>query len=118
MKPLLSLLTLAALGAFAGPVWAAAAPMVAPLVGLLADQPAPADALVWRVDSDDDDEGKGWRWFGGEDDDDEGCGDDDDEDEGGENCAKGAANPAPSGSVAPPKNGLFGNGAAPKAVTN
>lgn len=31
---------------------------------------------------------------------------------------KQAANPAPAGTVAPPANGLFGNGAPPVAVTN
>ncbi|MAB15296.1 MULTISPECIES: PepSY domain-containing protein [Parvibaculum] len=30
----------------------------------------------------------------------------------------GASNPAPSGSVAPPKNGLFGNGAPPRVQMN
>ncbi|SHM75591.1 hypothetical protein SAMN05443432_1154 [Roseovarius litoreus] len=31
---------------------------------------------------------------------------------------RGARNPAPAGSVAPPQNGLFGNGAAPKVQVN
>ena len=30
----------------------------------------------------------------------------------------GAGNPAPAGSVAPPQNGLFGNGAPPRVQTN
>lgn len=38
--------------------------------------------------------------------------DDDDDDRGG------ARNPAPAGSVAPPQNGLFGNGAAPQVQVN
>ena len=42
--------------------------------------------------------------------------DDDDDDCYGRNC--GAANPAPAGSVAPPSNGLFGDGAAPKVQVN
>lgn len=37
---------------------------------------------------------------------------DDDDDDGG------ARNPAPAGTVAPPKNGLFGDGAAPKVKVN
>jgi hypothetical protein len=43
--------------------------------------------------------------------------DDDDDDEGRGN-RNGAGNPAPAGSVAPPKNGLFGNGAAPQVQVN
>ncbi|RKT34770.1 hypothetical protein BXY70_0793 [Roseovarius halotolerans] len=31
---------------------------------------------------------------------------------------RGARNPAPAGTVAPPQNGLFGNGAAPKVQVN
>ena len=45
-------------------------------------------------------------------------GDDDDDDD--DDC-KGAGargNPAPAGTVAPPANGLFGNGKPPVAVTN
>ncbi len=38
--------------------------------------------------------------------------DDDDGDQGG------GANPAPAGTVAPPANGLFGNGVAPKVQVN
>ena len=48
-------------------------------------------------------------------DDDDDCEDDDDDD------CKGAGapgNPAPAGTVAPPANGLFGNGKPPVAVTN
>ena len=59
---------------------------------------------------DDHDENRRWRdgsrrGDGGEDDDEE----DDDDDRGG-----GARNPAPAGTVAPPQNGLFGNGAPPQ----
>lgn len=50
------------------------------------------------------------------------CGDDDDADEDGadeDGAGCGAAvPPAPSGSVAPPANGLFGSGAAPKVQIN
>lgn len=67
-------------------------------------------------DDDDHDEGKGWsrRKHREHDDDDDECegeGDDDDD------CGGGRGNPARAGTVAPPNNGLFGNGAAPKAVT-
>jgi hypothetical protein len=42
-------------------------------------------------------------------------GDDDDDDDG---AGRGAVNPAPAGSVTPPQNGLFGNGAAPQVQVN
>ena len=59
---------------------------------------------------------------GGDDDDGEDEGEDEDED-GGEDddddCAGGAGvNPAPSGPVPPPRNGLFGDGAAPTVRVN
>jgi hypothetical protein len=47
-----------------------------------------------------------------EDDDDDHDDDDDDDDR------SGARDPAPAGTVAPPQNGLFGNGAAPKVKVN
>ena len=40
--------------------------------------------------------------------------DDDDDDD----CRGGARNPAPAGTVAPPQNGLFGNGAPPQVQVN
>lgn len=66
-------------------------------------------------DDDDEEDDDGDRRTGArhEDDDDDDCDDDDDE-----ACAGGPRNPAPAGSTAPPANGLFGNGAPPKAVTN
>ncbi|WP_417674932.1 hypothetical protein [Roseibium sp.] len=42
--------------------------------------------------------------------------DDDDDDDDGRYGAR--ANPAPAGTVAPPQNGLFGNGAGPKVQVN
>lgn len=60
-------------------------------------------------DDDDDDHGDH-----DDDDEDEDC-DDDDGDEG--SCAMGAT-PAPAGTVSPPANGLFGNGAAPRVQVN
>jgi len=50
---------------------------------------------------------------GDDDDDDDDCDDDDDDD-----CRGGARNPAPAGTVAPPQNGLFGNGAPPQVKVN
>ena len=46
-----------------------------------------------------------------DDDDDEDCDDDDD-------CRGSAPNPAPAGTIAPPQNGLFGNGAPPQVQVN
>ena len=76
-------------------------------------------------DDDDDDDG-GWVRRGHDDDeDDEDCDDDDDEDDEDDEedddddaCIGALGNPAPAGTVAPPANGLFGNGAPPVAVTN
>lgn len=84
-----------------------------------------------RVSGDDDDDKAGWLRRGNDDDDDEDCDDDDDDeddddeddddDEGDDDddgCTGAKGNPAPAGTVAPPANGLFGNGAPPVAVTN
>ncbi len=62
-------------------------------------------------DDDDDSENHGSRRDHDDDDDDEDCDDDDD-------CGSGAPNPAPAGTVAPPQNGLFGNGAPPQVQVN
>ncbi|HHZ07235.1 MAG TPA: hypothetical protein GX405_00470 [Rhizobiales bacterium] len=57
------------------------------------------------------------RRFGrGDDDDDRDDDDDDDDDDNG--YRGGAGGPAPAGTVAPPNNGLFGSGAAPKVRVN
>ena len=63
-----------------------------------------------KARSDDDD-----RRYG-----DDGHGDDDDDDDDGDDGygRNASANPAPEGTVAPPANGLFGSGAAPKAKLN
>lgn len=68
--------------------------------------------LVFVRDDDDEDEDddRGER----DDDDDDECDEDDDDDE----CGTGALNSAPAGTVAPPQNGLFGNGAPPQAQMN
>lgn len=69
------------------------------------------DLGVVLASDDDDDRDHGRQLRRGDDDDDE---DDDDNDSRGGNVSA----PAPAGSVAPPNNGLFGNGAAPKAQMN
>ena len=59
-----------------------------------------------------DDDERGWsRLVGREEDDDE---EDEEEECDDDECNAGARNPAPAGSVAPPKNGLFGTGAPPQ----
>ena len=76
-------------------------------------------APLIRVSGDDDDDG--WVRRGHDDDDDEDCEDDDDaddDDDDDDSCIGALGNPAPAGTVAPPANGLFGNGAPPVAVTN
>ena len=90
---------------------------------LRVDQPRPAAFVGFPetgsmpvLVSDDDDgnrqHGRRLRHGGDDDDHDEGDGEDDDPHSGN------AAGPAPAGSVAPPQNGLFGSGAAPKVQVN
>lgn len=78
------------------------------------DRPVP----LIRASADDDDDDGGWMRGGQDDNDDGDCDDDDDDDEDDDGCADTPANPAPAGTVAPPANGLFGNGAPPVAVTD
>ncbi|WP_199257603.1 hypothetical protein [Paracoccus binzhouensis] len=88
-------------------------------VAALFDDAPQAMPLVLASDDDDDDDD---RWRDGsrrghdddDDDDDDDCDDDDDDDD----CRGGARNPAPAGTVAPPQNGLFGNGAPPQVQVN
>ena len=125
MKPLLSLLfATTALTLSVGLPAVAAIRATTEPPGLCA--PAACVAVVGDADQAmplvqvDDDHRKG-GWFGlwhdddDDEDDDDDCDDDDDDDD---ECGPRKANPAPAGTVAPPANGLFGNGAPPKAVTN
>ncbi|QIB33148.1 hypothetical protein [Ancylobacter pratisalsi] len=64
--------------------------------------------VVLASDDDDDDRDHGRQFRRGDDD------EDDEDDSRGDSVSA----PAPAGSVAPPNNGLFGNGAAPKAQVN
>ena len=116
MKKTLTLLAAStALTAVIGvPAWSA---MQAPSdvlrpIAALFDDSSQAMPLVLASDDDDDDD----RWRDGsrrghddDDDDDDDCDDD---------CRGGARNPAPAGTVAPPQNGLFGNGAPPQVQVN
>ncbi|NCO20731.1 MAG: hypothetical protein GW905_01670 [Rhodobacterales bacterium] len=54
----------------------------------------------------------------GHDDDDEEEEEDDCDAEEDDDCRSGAGNPAPAGTVAPPQNGLFGNGTPPQVKVN
>jgi hypothetical protein len=86
-----------------------------PVIALPGDG-AETAALILASDDDDD---HGWRavWRSGNDDDDDEDDDDDCDDDDG-NCRGAARNPAPAGTVAPPQNGLFGNGAPPRVQMN
>ena len=119
-KTLTILIASTALTALVGlPAWSAmrapdGSPVAATATALL--ETAGDSARLILVDDDDDEDEDGGRSAVSEKDDDHGkCGEDDDEDE--DSCS-GAGNPAPAGSVAPPKNGLFGDGSAPKVQSN
>ncbi len=124
MKKTLTLLaaSTALTAAIGVPAWSAMqAPsdVLRPVAALFDDAPQTM-SLVLASDDDDDDD----RWRNGsrrghddddDDDDDDDCDDDDDDDD---DCRGGARNPAPAGSVAPPQNGLFGNGTPPQVQVN
>lgn len=90
-------------------MWNPATPEDRTIAAVL-DDGEPALPLI-RVSDDDDDDGDRRRPGHGRDDD-----DDDDEDD--DNRGRAARNPAPAGTVAPPQNGLFGNGAPPQVKVN
>lgn len=112
-KTLTLLLASAALTAAIGlPAWSAmhaasGGEAVAPLTSLFGsdggDRP-----MILAEDDDHEDEGGSVNRSSSDDDEGE-CEDDDGA------CGKASAAPAPAGSVPPPQNGLFDNGAAPKA---
>ena len=111
MKLTLALLAATAIGAA---VTIAAAATVGPFAGNtfshVADKVAEvADRGATILASDDDDEDHEYRKHGRTDDD----GEDDEDDDAGA-----ASNPAPAGTVAPPVNGLFGDGPGPRVKVN
>lgn len=122
MKKTLTLLvaSTALTAAIGVPAWsamqAAADGSLRPVAALVENAPR---AMPLVLASDDDDDGGRLWWKGArrghDDDDDE---DDDDDCDDGDNCRGGARNPAPAGTVAPPQNGLFGNGAPPQVQVN
>lgn len=84
-----------------------------PFAAIWEDAAQSLPLILASDDDDDDDENHGSRRDHDDDDDDEDCDDDD-----GDDCRGGARNPAPAGTVAPPQNGLFGNGAPPQVQVN
>ena len=116
MKLTLALLAATAIGAVVTIAAAASVgPYAANAFSRVADKTAEdADRGAIILASDDDDENHEYRKHGRAGDDDEDSDDDDDDDDG----AGAASNPAPAGTVAPPANGLFGNGPAPRVQVN
>lgn len=105
---------------FAIPAWSMMPDELRPQASQRAAEGAfDAGALV-RLASDvgdsNDDEGR--RMSRGEDDHDDEDSDDDDDDGEDEGSTGAAAGPAPAGAIVPPRNGLFGSGAAPKVKVN
>ena len=127
MKTFLTLLvsstTLSA--AFGLPAWSAVqAPNSAPgPVAAFSNGAAEPMPILLANGGDDDHR---WLEFSGrehdDEDDDEDCDErdeaEDDEENEDDGCRGGTRNPAPVGTVTPPQNGLFGNGAAPQVRVN
>ena len=120
MKKTLALLaaTTALSAAITAPAWSAMRTSNSEFLPFAAVLEADQDAMsLYLASSDDDDDREyrnGARYEDDDDDDDDDCDDDDDDDD----CGNSARNAAPAGTVAPPQNGLFGNGAAPKVQMN
>lgn len=109
LSALLVLPALAGLGDAGGPTGAYVGARGA-AASASGEEPLP---LIRVADDDGHGEARTQRRGHDDEDDDDDCEDDDDD---GCSGAGGKANPAPTGSVAPPANGLFGKGA-PAAVT-
>lgn len=127
MKKTLALLaaTTALSAAITAPAWSAMRTSNSEFLPFAAVFEADQDAMPLILASSDDDDDREYRngaRYEDDDDDDDGKyrsgsrHDDDDDDD--DDCGNSARNAAPAGIVAPPQNGLFGNGAAPKAQMN
>lgn len=122
MKTTLALLiaSTALTAAIALPAWSAiqdrAADETRPIAALLQAGPEAQSVLLASNDDDDDDDDNRRRSDRDHDDDDDD--DDDDNEDDDDNRGATMSNPAQAGSVAPPTNGLFGNGAPPKVQVN
>ncbi len=88
-----------------------------PIAAAIGSEPRAMSLIFVSGNDDDDDEGERSRGSRTSDDDDEEDDDDYDDDDGDATCT-GVGNPAPAGTMAPPQNGLFGNGAPPQAQVN
>jgi hypothetical protein len=120
MKKTLALLiaSTALTTAIVAPAWSAMrAPgdTFAQTVATVLDDAQAALPLVFVSSDDDDDEHEYRNGSRYDDDDDDDCDDDGEDDD---ECNGSARNPAPAGTVAPPQNGLFGNGAPPQVQVN
>ena len=107
----------AAIGVPASSAMQAPSDSLRPVAALFDDAPETMPLVLASDDDDDDDRRRDGSRRDDDDDDDEDdddCDDDDDDDD----CQGGARNPAPAGTVAPPQNGLFGNGAPPQVQVN
>ncbi len=91
--------------------------MVIPAIGAIGTAESGSPRAAFSASADTTQDGMVLLTSGDDEDDDEGddCDDDEGDDEG--DCSAGS-NPAPAGTVAPPANGLFGNGAAPRVQVN
>ncbi|WP_417806772.1 hypothetical protein [Thioclava sp.] len=101
---------------FVVPAWSATPTPVGNVTSAVFSRTTNADRNELPLVFVSDDDERGWsRLFGRDDDEDDDDDDEDDDDEDDDDDYKGGArNPAPAGSVAPPKNGLFGTGAPPQ----
>lgn len=117
MRKTLTLLvaTTALTAAIGVPVWSAMQPSadgsLRPIAALF-EESAQAMPLVLVSGEDGDDDHRYRKIFQ------RGHDDVDDDDDDGRSSRGGAGNPAPAGIVAPPQNGLFGNGAPPQVQVN
>ena len=124
MKKTLTLLAAStALTAAIGiPAWSAmqapANGVLRPVAALFDDAPQTVPLVLASDDDDDDQRRREGSRHGHDDDDDDDDDDEDDDDDDDDKYRDGARNPAPAGTVAPPRNGLFGNGAPPQVQVN
>jgi hypothetical protein len=122
MKRTLTLLvaSTALTAAIGVPAWSAMQPpgdeVLRPAAAPFDGSPRSTPLVLASDDDDDDDRGSRDGSRRGHDDDDDD--DDDDCDDDADDRRGGTRNPAPAGAVAPPQNGLFGNGAPPRVQVN
>ena len=123
MKKTLALLaaTTALSAAITAPAWSATRTSNSEFLPFAAVLEADQDAMPLIFASSDDDDDREYHNGARYEDDDDGkyrSGSRHDDDDDDDDCGNSARNSAPAGTVAPPQNGLFGNGAAPKVQMN